>query len=142
MDIIGGNDLDPELLSQAEDFIAVPALGFKQFVGQVRGFRLMFHHLQVIIITEDVFVPLNDLFCLLHVVSENCLRQLAIHTAAQADQSFAVLLNEFVTDARFVVIAVNIGFRNYFHQVLVAAIILGQKHQMKHFLLVSSVITF
>ena len=101
----------------------------------------MFHHLQVIIIAEDAFVPLDDLLCLFQVVGEYSLRQLTSFTAAQTDKTFTMLLNEFVTDARLVVISVNISFRNYFHQVLIAKIVLGQKHQMILLLLVFSMVT-
>ena len=61
MDIVRGDNFHPIFFSQPEDLVAVLFLPLIQFQGHSRNLCLVKHHLQVVILSEYPFVPVDGI---------------------------------------------------------------------------------
>ena len=128
--VVGGDDLHPVLFGEAENLFGVALLHLVGFEAEPRDLRFVKHDLEVIVLAEDFFVPLNGLGGSFFVAVEDMLRNFPDHARGRADEPFMIFFYDFVAHPRAVVHTFDVGLGDDFHQVLIAFVILGQKNQM------------
>ncbi len=84
--------------------------------------------LNVIIITESLFIPQYPLLCFFEVSVHDKLRNLSSKACRAYDQSFPVESELRTVSTRFVVIAVGPGFANEFYKVMVTYTVFSQDY--------------
>ena len=100
----------------------------------------MKHHLQGVVVAEEVLVPARDLLRLLRIVPAlhgrvEVVRDLARDAGGRAVQPLVVLLEERVVDSRVVVVAVDVGLGHQPHEVVVSDEVLRVQAQVEALLL-------
>ena len=76
-------------------------------------------------------MPCDSLFCCLHVSGDDGTRHLSCDAGRTADKALRVLLYDFVTDTRLVIVfSLDMSCRDDLHQVLVAIVVLGQQNKV------------
>ncbi len=98
--------------------------------GDVRLRGVVEHHLQVVVVPEEVLVPLRDALRLVHAVCVDGTRNLARDAGGGADQTLMVLFEQVVVDARVVVEAVDVGLGDEANEVVVAGEVLREEDQV------------
>ena len=83
------------------------------------------------VLAEDLLVLARDVAGQLPVLDLERLGDLAAQARAEADDALAVLREMLAIDARLVVVAVDVRVSDQPAQVLVAAVVLGQKDEME-----------
>ena len=128
--VVGGDDLDPVLLRQLEDDGNILALTLIHILRAAGNLRLVEHDLEVIVVAEDLLVPLDRPVGGLHVAREDVPGNLARHAGGGADEPLVVLLQDFMVHARLVVHALELPQRDDLHQVPVPVVVLGQEDEV------------
>ena len=121
VDVVGGDALEPELLGPRYE-LAVD-LGL---LGNAVVLELQIE----VPGPKGLLEEIDRVPRALEIVLENGLRDLAGEAAAQADQALPVGGQEFLVDARLVVVALQMGRGHQLDQVLVTDLVAGQQHQM------------
>ena len=121
MAVIGGHHGDAQLFFQADE-IAVDAM----LLGQA----LVLYLHEEIVRAKELAIEAGRAARGFILVGQQVFADLASQAAAQGDQPFCVLGQEFLADARLVVEAVHAGFRGDLDQVAIAFFILGQHQQV------------
>ena len=137
VDVVRGDDLDVELLPQFEHALhdgglarVETAVVVNRRAGDVRLRGVVEHHLQIVVVAEEVLVPLRDALRLVHAVRVDGARHLAGDAGGGANQALMVLFEQVVVDARVVVEAVDVGFGDEAHEVVVAGEVLREEDQV------------
>ena len=137
VDVVRGHDLDVELLPQFEHALhdgglsrVEAAVVVDRRAGDVRLRGVVEHHLQVVVVPEEVLVPLRHALRLVHAVHVDGARHLARDAGGGADQSLMVFLKQRVVDARVVVEAVDVRLGDEAHEVVVAGEVLREEDQV------------
>ena len=137
VDVVRGDHLDVELLPEVEHPLhdrhlarVETAVVVDRRAGDVRLRGVVEHHLQVVVVPEEVLVPLRDALRLVHAPVVDGARHLARDAGGGADQSLMVLLKQVVVDARVVVEAVDVGLGDEAHEVVVAREVLREEDQV------------
>ena len=137
VDVVRGHDLDVELLPQLEHALhdgglarVETAVVVDRRAGDVRLRGIVEHHLQVVVVAEEVLVPLRDALRLVHAVRVDGARHFARDAGGGADDPLMVLFEQVVVDARVVVEAVDVGLGDEAHEVVVAGEVLREEDQV------------
>ena len=130
VNVVGGHHLDAVLLRQPEDFLSIELLLLVQFQAHSGNFRLVKHHLQVVVIAKDLLVPLDGGIGAGGVACDDSPRHLPRQTGGAAHKVCGVFLYDLVRNAGAVVEALYVRGGHYLHQILVAVVVLGQQYQM------------
>ena len=130
MNVVGGKDFHMMLLGHLEDDLVVDHLVVIDLLRKPRDLRLVEHHLQVIVLSEDLLVPFDDFVHLAHVPGQDGPRHLARHAGGTADQVLMVLLEHLMAHAGTVVEALDMARGDDLHEVLVAVVVLRQQDQV------------
>ena len=117
--IISSHHRHAHLFCQLVDVVITPFLG-----------NVMILDLQVVIIAEHFPVAVHHFDGALLIAAVEMRENLAAHAGGKHDQAFAVLLQRFPVDPRLIIEAVDKGGAGELHQILVAAVVLGQQHQV------------
>ena len=128
--VVGGHQLDVVLVRHLDE----PRIEFvllDDTSGIVGGIlRRMALKLQVVVVAEETLVPKDGLFSRLQVAVLEFARHLATQTGRAADQSFVILLQHLVVDARTHIVTFHPANRHCLDQILVALLVLGQQDQV------------
>ena len=133
VDVVGGDNADPEPLPQLQRALDHLELARVE-VGELelrrgrhvwpRLHRLVEHHLERVVVAEEVAVPGRGTFRGGRVVRGERLRHLAGDAGRGAHQPLVVALEEPLVDARTVVEAVDAGLGDQLDEVVVAGQVL------------------
>ena len=152
VDVVRRNDADAELLSERDYGVCNVALAGVELVELVDGRRgnlltialalpgRMQHHLERIVVAEELLVPKRDLLGLLRIVAAlerrvEVVGDLPRDTGRRAVKPLVVLLKKLVVDSRVVVVAVDVRLRDEPHEIVVADEVLRVKAQVEALLL-------
>ena len=130
--VVGADELDAQFFSQPYEF-AVGALlqGEGLAVGHDRGvLHLVALELQIVVVAEEVVIPLCGLSRALQVSVEDLAWHLARYTGRADDQSLVVALQVGPVRARLVVVAVHPRARYQFNKVFVSLVVFGQDDEV------------
>ncbi len=131
VDIVGCHNLDSHLGSELEYSLIADLLLIVNLQREPRHLRFVEHHLKVVIIPEDIPVPLYRLSRLVHLAGNDVLRDLARKAGGAADQVVVVLLYDLVRDPRLAIVkALDVPQRHNLHQVLVPFKVLCQQYEV------------
>ncbi len=130
--IVGADELDAIFLSQFDEHAIGFLLQGEGFaVGPDAGvFHLVALQLQIIIVAEDTFIPLDSLTGSGNIVADNLGRHLSGYTGRAYDEVFVITLQVFAVRSRTHVEAIDPRTRDEFDQILVAIVILGQHDEV------------
>ena len=130
VDVVGRHHFHAQFFGQREEDGIDFHLGPVHIVVDARHFRLVLHHLQIIVVAEHLFVPADGFAGGVDVPVHDVAGNLAGQAGGAADQVLVVLLDHLVRHARRIVEPVDVPFRADLHQVLVAFVILGQQGEV------------
>ena len=83
-----------------------------------------------IVRAKSLLKPINAIARLLQVILDDGLGNFARHAAGERDQALVMLREDFLVDARLVVIALQMRRRGELDQILVSLFILREQHEM------------
>ena len=128
--VVGSHHLHAHLFRKLEDTRI--DLGLRLIdVGRNAGhFRFVEHHLQVVVLPEEVLVPADGFARGVQVARHDILGNLAGQAGGAADQVVVILLDHLVRDAGAIVESFNMTCGTDLHQVPVTVIIFGQQNQV------------
>ena len=130
MHVVGADHPHVVLRGQfTQVFVDMQLHGVGFVVGPLDG-SLVELQLQVIVVAEDLLVPLDRLIGLFEVVRRNGARNLAGQTGRTADQALVVFLDLRTVGSRTHVETVGPRFRNDLDEVVVTLEVLGQQDQV------------
>ena len=119
--VIGGNDRQPEVLAELQEFGVGPALSVHPVI----------HELQVHVVgPQDLAVAVDGVARLFQVAVQDVSVHLSLETARKADQPLRVFRQEFLVDARPVVEAFQERLAQQPREILVAGEVSGQQGQV------------
>ena len=121
MNVVGSDQLQPEFLRQSKQMAIDLGL---------LGNRVVLKFQIKILRAERLLEPVHRGARLVQLVLLNQLGDFAGQTARQGDQTVFVLRQDFLVDARLVVMALEVGRGDEFDEILIAGLVLGQQHQM------------
>ena len=121
MHVVRGDELEPELLRPGDELPVD-----RHLLGQVVVLQFQVEILRA----EHLLEPVHRLARLRRLLLLNPLRDFAGQTAREHDQAVLVRREQFLVDARLVVIAGQVRFGREPDQVLVAGLVLGQQHEV------------
>ena len=131
MDVVRGDNLDAMLLGEFKEDGDILPLALPDVERNTRHLRLVVHHLEVVVLPEEAFVPFDGLRRGVQIPGEDVLRDLAGHAGGAADEVLVVFLQHLVADPRLAVVhTLDVARRNDLHQVPVAIVILGQEDEV------------
>ncbi len=131
VDIVRGYHLDSHLSSELEYSLIADLLLVVNLQRKPRNLRFVEHYLKVVIVTEDLLVPLDRLSRLVHLAGNDVLWDLARKACGAADQVLVVLLDDLVRDPRLAVVeSFDVPQGHNLHQVLVPLEVLGQQDEV------------
>ena len=130
--VVGAHQLDAVFLGQLHQHLVGFLLqGESLPVGPYRRvFHFMSLKLQIVVVAEQILVPLHGLPCSLHVAFENLGRHFAGYAGRARYHVFMVSLKVFAVCPRSAVEAVHPGVRHELDKVLVAVVVLGQQYEV------------
>ena len=128
--VVRGDDFSARLLRQLEDSFVDLELLFVHVRAEAGDFGLVEHHLQVIVVSEDLLVPGNHFPRPGHIAGHNGFRKLAGKAGRAADQVFVVLLHHFMAYPGTIIIALDMPGGDYLHQVFITCVILRKKNEV------------
>ena len=130
MDVVCCDHLQVMFLGQLEEHRDIFALTLIDILRQARNLGLVQHDLEIIVVAEDFLVPFDGPVGSLHVPCQDHSRHFSGHAGGAADKVLVVLLQDFVADPRTIVHTLDMGDRDYLHQVLVAVVVLCEKDEV------------
>ena len=130
MDVVRCNHLHPMFFREPEDDLVVLLFLFVHPWRESGHFGLVEHHLKVIVVPKDFFVPFYRGLRSFYVSVEDVLGHLSLYAGRRADQPLMVLLDHLVRHPRLVVESLKAGDGDNLHQVLVALVVLRQEDQV------------
>lgn len=119
--IVGGDQRQSHLVGDVHGALETHALDF-----DVRVLNL---HVEAV--TEDFDVPFGELAGLVHFFGEDQLGEFAGRAAGEADQPFAVPLQQFLVDPRLVVKTFEVRGGRHLDEVVKAGLIHGQQREVR-----------
>ena len=121
MNIVGRHQLEPHVCGPRDELAVDLGLIGDAVVVQ----------LEIIILRpERLLKPVDLVACLVEFLRHNQPGNLTCETATKADQTFAVLGEQFLVDARLVVIALKLRGGGQADEVLVTGVVFGQEHEV------------
>ena len=131
MDVVGGDDLHPHLRGEVEDLLVDLLLLFIEVQGEPRDLGPVEHHLEIVVIPEQILVPPDGLPGGIEVSCQDVSRNLSGQAGGTADEIVVVLLDDIMADPRLAEVETfRVGGRDDLHQILVSLVILGKEDQM------------
>ena len=107
VDVVGCDDFDAEFGSQLKDLLVDHLLLDEDALVAAGNLGLVAHHLQVIILSEEVAVPGNQLLRLLEILGVDGAGHLSRQAGAAADKAFVIFLQQVVVDTGLVIEALD-----------------------------------
>ncbi len=130
MNVVRTNRTDIVLFSQlAQMFVDLELHGVGLVIGPFDG-RLVKLKFQIVIISEQIFVPANGFFRLVEIVGRNSARHFAGQTGRTTYQSFVMLFQLRMIGTGAHIKTLRPCFGDDFYQIVVPCQILGQQNQV------------
>ena len=130
MHVVGGYYLDSEFVGHAQKLGVHFLLHRVGFLVGVGGGGLVALQFQVVVVAEGFFPPFYRFFGSLDVSTRYQFRNLSAKAGRAYDDALAVGSDFVLVGTRMRIEAVGPRLRHYFHEVMVAAFVLGQKNQV------------
>ena len=131
MDVVGGDDLHPHLRGEVEDLLVDLLLLFIEVQGEPRDLGPVEHHLEIVVIPEQILVPPDGLPGGIKVSCQDVSRNLSGQTGGTADEIVVVLLDDLMADPRLAEVETfRVAGRDDLHQIPVSLVILGKEDQV------------
>ena len=130
MDIVGSDHLDVVLFCQLIKSLVDNLLFFKGFLRGKRHIGGMALNLQIIIVSEDGFVPEYGFFGSLHITFHYASGYFSAKTGSGTNQSLMIFFNQFTVNSRMKIKSLYITQRTKFDQIVVSCDVFCQKDQV------------
>ncbi len=130
MDVVRRQELDAQLFRHLDflpDALLLPVVHIRPLL---RLLRRVAHHLQIIILPEQVLVPQRRLLRPLQIACHNLLVDFPSETRGRDYQPLMVFLQQLLVDAGTVIIPLHKSSGGQFHQIPVARQVLGEQNQV------------
>ncbi len=130
MHVVGSYDLDIHLFGQFKHLLADQFLAVIRIKAQILDLRLMEHHLQIIILSEYLFMPIYGLPRGINIPGSDVLCDLPRKTSRRTDKILVIFLYDLVTYPRLIIKPLHVSGGHYLHKVLIAFVVFRQKDEM------------
>ncbi|MPN31730.1 hypothetical protein SDC9_179204 [bioreactor metagenome] len=128
--VVGSNHLHTVFLADFDNLFVDTLLFRKSRLVGIGAVGFVALNFEVKIVAENVFKPFNRFFCSVHVAIVYFPRYLTPQASRGDDESFVILLKQFLVDARTVIKPFGPAFRYHLDEVFVSGQVFGKHNKM------------